>query len=521
MRYNRNFPTSQQNSVPRVNWSNPITRGLVSLFPLGPEDLGTRDIVKNLLVTRTAPSPFIPTPSKNGIFLAHQSGSRLDFTPPDGVTSTTPVTFCWIQEGRLVSGDSTVLSWKAPGATYSFLIYQHASNAAYYFVVGVRNSSSQISFGAATGPLTNFKSNTFVLVLENGMDSKVGVRLWRDGVELAGVDPGAGSNFAQSTVAVAKIGNLSGNNSGFDGLLGNVGIFNRALTPAEAASLSSNTWQLYESDRTDWIPTSVAGTITVNSDKALSYAIRELISKDSAQSYFIRTFAQSDKALSYNIRTSASSDKAISYDIRSLAQSDKALSYVVRGLTLSDKSLSYDIRTVLSSDKSLSYLVRTSAQKDSSQSYFIRTFAQSDKSLTYDILSATNVISSILISYDIRTKAESDKSLTYNIRTFVNSDLGLEYLIRLLLSKDLDIDYLIRLLTSKDSNLSYAIRASVQKDRSISYDIQGILQVFKDLNLQYSILEDVASDAVIVYLGVNPTITIKIDSNSAVSVIVK
>lgn len=268
---------SQARSALAVDRGNPLTRGLVLLLPMGPADLGQQCVIQGGRTTRAGSIPQTAGGAGNSYTAPlFGSGNYLDFVQPGGITSTTPCTIFWTQEPRGTTGNHAILDWKATGATNSFLIYESASTAAYYFVVGRRFSNSgaaQVTFSAAVGATTNNRVDTFCLVLPGGMDSVAGVRLFRNGAEMASGTSSSLNNFGTSTIAGQRIGAaLGGATDPFEGLLANVGVVARAYSEAEAISVTKNPWQIYAPpSRIPLVDAATSGgSITANSTGAFA-----------------------------------------------------------------------------------------------------------------------------------------------------------------------------------------------------------------------------------------------------------
>ncbi len=251
--------TAQPQNAVGVDWGNPITRGLGLLLPLR----GRGDRIDAVTGRTVAFGSAVGNATSSfGTSASFGSASAFaDFPQPIGISGNTqPITFSWISEGRSASGYSTIFTWKAPGATRPFLVYRAASDSTYEFTVGPRQSAGGARF--STGLQTNNVPERFVLVCRGGVGSTTTAdySLFRNGVP---VPTNGASAFGDSTVDVSRIGATESGGDPFEGLIANFAVFGRALSAAEAASLSANPWQLFAqvSEPIQVLPTVVGGSI--------------------------------------------------------------------------------------------------------------------------------------------------------------------------------------------------------------------------------------------------------------------
>lgn len=239
MTLTRQLPWFEQpQTAVEVNWENPLSRGLLFLAPLNPTT-GLRELVRGHLLTRTG--ALTPTPSRNGIYPTFAASNYLDLPSVPALGTTGPATFAWTQEPRSTSAYSTLLQINFGSGTNAFLIYQSASDANYQLAVGPAgngggNNGSAANF--AVGSATNGALDRFVLVAAAGVLNyfTANYSLWKNGVKVAAA---TSTTFGSTTTAVARIGATNTGSDPFEGLIGNLHIWNRSLTDAEAAAWSS------------------------------------------------------------------------------------------------------------------------------------------------------------------------------------------------------------------------------------------------------------------------------------------
>ena len=237
---NRRVWTRQPQGAVSVDWSNPITTKLAFCAPL---NAGTAayDLVTGQMLTRTG--ALTATSSPNGVYPSFSGTSYLD-VPRNlvGITQTTPVSFAWTQYPIGTTGDNSVLNWKPVGATNSFLIYESAGSEPYYFVVGPRNGGFlQVArFSNSIGPTTNNVLNRYCVIVPNGTVDASTAKLFRDGVEILSTTSGSTNSLGAATADIFRIGAVETGAAPFEGLLGNVHMWGRALSRNEAIAWTQN-----------------------------------------------------------------------------------------------------------------------------------------------------------------------------------------------------------------------------------------------------------------------------------------
>jgi Concanavalin A-like lectin/glucanases superfamily len=265
----RQIPWTEQPQSPvEVDWNNPTSNGLLFLAPLNPVT-GFRDLVRGNFFTRTG--ALSPATARNGVYPTFGTSNYLDLPTVPALGTTSSATFAWTQEPRATSAYSTVLQINFGVGTNAFLIYQSASDANYQLAVGPAgngggNNGSAANF--AVGSATNNALDRFVLVASSGVLSYFPstYTLWKNGVKLPAA---TNTTFGSTTSAVARIGATSAGGDPFEGLLGNLHIWNRSLTDFEAAAWSRPGGEfslLTPRTQRIWVPVSASGSYTLTAD---------------------------------------------------------------------------------------------------------------------------------------------------------------------------------------------------------------------------------------------------------------
>lgn len=202
------------------------------------------------------------------------TSNYLDLPNIPGLTGSMPLTIAWTQQADGTSAYSNILVWKPEGASNSFGIFLSASDPSYYFTAGPRGGPVA-AFN--TGALTDGVPDNYVLLILSGTDtSATGAgdgfyRLFRNGVEVSRDSNSSTSPFSS---AVFRLGALEDTSNPFEGAIGNLHIWRRALTASEAIAWSKNpyiTRLAYGAPR--WIPASSGtNTYTINPSGAVAFS---------------------------------------------------------------------------------------------------------------------------------------------------------------------------------------------------------------------------------------------------------
>ena len=231
--------TSQPQNPVGIALEKSITKGLVFCAPLSPAS-GLIDLVQKQRATKIGMASL--RPARNGMYYSFGTGNYLSFPSiPKGLTPTTPTTVAWTQLPVATAGYSTILHINVgtPGVTDSVVIFQSTTDSGYYFTAGPRTAGGAQSWSPAIGPLTNGVFDKFVLVAAGGLNSTTSTNwnLYRNGNLVARTLP---NSFSANSDGVFTIGVNEGPANPFEGVIGNLHIWNRALLEAEIKEWSAN-----------------------------------------------------------------------------------------------------------------------------------------------------------------------------------------------------------------------------------------------------------------------------------------
>lgn len=250
----RKHRTRQPQGSPSVDWSNPLTRGLVSLIdPASGADLvATAPVTYNGTVNRPA--------SRLGVAVSASTnkGAGAVAGGATGV-STGPLTdFVFVAAYTAVGSGSTFI--------YGCGTYDGGSNGC---GIALEHGTISYRWGAVdigSNLASSLASSGEALPSEGGflVHSRDGAthRLYRNGALRASVSGTSGNASATSKFVACNLVATAGTFS-TTAPIALAGRFNRALSDAEVEELSANPWQLFQPRRI-WVPQAAAAGTTVD-----------------------------------------------------------------------------------------------------------------------------------------------------------------------------------------------------------------------------------------------------------------
>jgi hypothetical protein len=240
--------TQPQNGPSLIDWSNPITRGVVFALPFG-----RREAVNGK--TGTASGTVAQGITSRGLAVKLNGSSYLDFGSTPFIDPTGPFTISLYEETITAQAYSTLLS--LPCGTNQ-LTWLRGSSAGYYCAVGKSNGTAALFAG--TGAQTSGEKKRFILT-GTALNNYATYRLWMDGVELSRTTQSFGAIATGNT----KIGQ-DGVDNPFNGNVQDVIFWNRLLNESELASITANPWQIFASVRRQLFVPTAGGGVTVSAN---------------------------------------------------------------------------------------------------------------------------------------------------------------------------------------------------------------------------------------------------------------
>ena len=238
----RKTPRSQPRTF-RINWRNPITRGLIFAVPGVPGHYV--DLVAGRRPTFTGTLGTTNTQlGRLGRFAGAEAVDWPAFTAAELATGT-PATVAWLQQNTTQAGGDTIWHFHPNGSVEAFYVYQNPGIGSDYYLACGQGGSSGIAFSSIGGAFGNDVLERLMLVATQGLVNTTGSNwaLWRGQNKLASTGAVAAGPGAATTV---RMGALAGASEFIEAGLGQALIWNRALTDAEAASYQANPFQVWE-----------------------------------------------------------------------------------------------------------------------------------------------------------------------------------------------------------------------------------------------------------------------------------
>lgn len=422
----RGIRTKQPTSAVEIDWSAPITAGLISaILPSAKLFAGTSPSSGGFTATNHLVT-------EHGIALGRNGGAwSLTQRPISGIAATSDMTML-----AFMYGDSTVLTESNPVTTG-----QSAAAISSSICVGDGTTKAlryRIYLGA-----TRYAGGSYVIPAK----PTVVIGRQRYGVEQAlfvdgEKDPITGS-YTGAISGVTHFGSYNGNASTRVLLSA---IWARALSDEEIRSISANPWQIFAPRETRlFVPVSAGGQTTVTIDSTAAYKIQGSVQSGSTANYALRASVQNDTASEYSIRGSIQQSTTPAYLIRGLVDQAIAAIYGIRTSVSGDAAANYIILSAssVSASTSAGYNIRGSSTHDTTASYALRGAVTQDTSALYSILSASSVTSSITVGYAIKSSVQAEIAASYIIRSGVVSEAQAAYIIRGLVQQSIDTSYAI------------------------------------------------------------------------------
>ena len=351
--------TSQPQQAVGIDWSNPITRGLV----IAENHSNPRFAAFNSPTQKVGPS----YRGTGGVATRFVSASSQYLQQSNTSLTNYPLTFLSVFQRATRPFDGVLMGIGA--GTNRHILYANQDNIACFS--GAGGTSAQ---AASTGfDLGSFGAGDVRCAV--GVISAANSRsVYLDGT-LVGTDATIVSTGASNTAVIGCYWNNDAPSMYFNGDIYLSLAWNRALTDTEIKSLSQNPWQIFKPlPRRIVVPVAAGGgTTAVTADHNASYTITGSVAADSAASYAIRAAVTADATASYALRAAVAADSAASYAIQTAGTVATGLdaAYSVRGSVAGGISVGYQIAAAVQAEVAAAYAVRAAVQKDFSAGYAI------------------------------------------------------------------------------------------------------------------------------------------------------
>lgn len=433
----REIWTQQPQGSIDIDWGNPITRSLKFAF-LGGE------YVESVSKKQATVTSFTKKPTGAGMgYVQTGTGSvAYAISPLTGGACTIVSKFYFKPSASLYT--ECVAQILPTGDTSRVGLYanldQSANITSGSIALLVRINSPNTVRAAISGVSEGW--HTVVAVWGGGST----ISMWLDAKPATVTHNNLGT--LSSFFAAGQVVRTFGNGAPDNPVVFGAGI-NRAVSEAEARSLSDNPYQIFEPKvRQLFVPVSAGGTTSVSSDSTSSYNLLGSVQSSVSASYGVIGAVQSDASASYSVRGAITKDASAAYNILSATS------------VTSSTTVGYNIIGSLTKDAASSYNVLGSVLKDSAATYSIRNTVTQDASASYSILSSGAVTSSITAGYAIKGTLQSDIVVGYSIAAAVQAEISASYFIHQAVEKDAPATYFIRGSVSKAISAAYAVDGS-------------------------------------------------------------
>ena len=231
--------TTQPQTPVGIDWSNPMTRGLIGAYlPCG--SYANLVGIGGTLTPLTTPPATIISPI--GSAFAHLSGSSALYAPVYGTPFTTST------NGYSIFWAGQVISASVVGPYNSLILgicYGNADTPP-YISYGLESNNTGIYAGAGsnggiTSPISRVQGATYTIGAS--FDTAGNVMTYNKGILVESINYGA---IPFSTSATLAFGGYIGDSSRSPNVNSALGlVFNRVLTAVEHTMIAANPWQLF------------------------------------------------------------------------------------------------------------------------------------------------------------------------------------------------------------------------------------------------------------------------------------
>lgn len=255
--------TSQPQSPVRIDWSNPLTRGLSYVFDGKSPSINA---VNGQSLTTTVTGTVSPVAGKFGKGIYTPNGSWIDIAV--GKDWQGPITIIAIANIKGLDANFGGLFAKITTGTTSQLAVGRAGSTSTFYI-SVNDAASATISGSSITALTNNPS-----VLGFSWAGGTGVDYFEGGVSKGTFTSLSAQNSGTGALRLGGSRDASGS---YDSDVEWYGFFkyDRALSAQEVAAISANPWQIFQPlSRTIWVPNAGGGgpTYTLTADSA-SYTL--------------------------------------------------------------------------------------------------------------------------------------------------------------------------------------------------------------------------------------------------------
>lgn len=392
--------TRQPQQAVGIDWSNPITRGLI----IAENHSNPRFAAFNSPTQKVGPS----YRGAGGVATRFVSSSSQYLKQSNTSLTNYPLTFLSVFQRASRPFDGVLIGIGA--GTNRQILYVNQDNIACFSGAGGTTAQAV----SASNNLGSFGPGDVRCAV--GVVSAANSRsVYLDGA-LVGTNSTTVSTGASNTAVIGCYWNNDAPSTYFNGDIYLSLAWNRVLSDAEVQSISQNPWQIFKPlPRRIFVPVAAGGgTTAVTSDHNASYIITGSVAADASAAYAIRAAVTADATASYALRAAVAADASASYALRAAAQADQVAAYAIRAAVASDLAGSYAIQTAgtvttgldavyalrssVAGDISVGYQIAAAVQAEVAAAYAVRAAVQKDLAAGYAIQAGLSAVSADLIA---------------------------------------------------------------------------------------------------------------------------
>lgn len=252
--------TTQPQGRVEVNWSNPLTRGLLSLITV--VDGRLMDIINNVQLTPAGTAYVMGGARGMGAIIGSSSSDAFSGTLPsiDLSTAVRGNIFVYGETSSSSTASKRAIVYQTSGSTVIAIEFGNGTNN---YIAGLKQTNTSTFPAVNTGVFYSTDRPYFV---SYGVDTSASTgALYINGVlPSTNVSAGTGSGWKGAVNGVVVGGN--GASGPLNGEVWIGGLYNRALTAGEQRALAENPWQLLRPVSKRVYFTQASGLYTMSAD---------------------------------------------------------------------------------------------------------------------------------------------------------------------------------------------------------------------------------------------------------------
>lgn len=231
-------------SRPVINWSNPITKGLVFDAPMTEGGGGAQDIVSKSVLTVGGAPTWAMEKGGRGVRFTGSDDDRYTYVTPSQMNSQSLISVETLSIMDASPGNGVRLFHKGVTGVHANRYYQHGEHDGGHMYFAGDWSSAQGAWRISAGVPAAGVVQHIVSTYDGRLTTNDPV-VYQNGINMPLTEVVTPSGTRGSDTAVLYIGNANSGNSSWKGVIFYTRMWNRILTHNEVRQLYRDPWQIY------------------------------------------------------------------------------------------------------------------------------------------------------------------------------------------------------------------------------------------------------------------------------------